>query len=159
MTQIDKFDPGKPEVQACLARIKTAAPIKNLTDEEVLTTLRLLQLQALLTEGRYGQIVVHCQDKRLELCDDNDRLLAMLTDCHLRGVLLGTKRCRSLFGGTVYHWRSIARKCPVTDTVSVISENGEGYYGRGWVIADHINALRGWIIDHATNPDIKSLKK
>lgn len=159
MTQIQPFNPEDPEIQSNVAYIMMRAPVKNLTEAEVLTTLRLLQLHVMLKNGdsRYS-VCVHRNDLRLALCDDNDRFLAMLLDCDLRGVLLGTKRCRSCFGGTVYHWRRIARKCPITDTASAISECSTGYYGRGWVIAPHIQTLRKWIIENSTHQKIRKLK-
>lgn len=126
-------------------RIIEAGPVMNLTEDEVVTTLRFLEIKKGLSEGRYSQIVVHKNDKRLELCDDNDRFLALLADCDSRGVLLFSGRCRSLFGGSVYHWRNIGRKCPITDVASAISECGSGYYGRGWEIAVHIERLIDWI--------------
>lgn len=118
------------EFKAEVDRIMEARPVMNLTEDEVITTLRLLELEAGLSEGRYNLVVVRRNDPRLELCNDNDRFLALLIDCVKRDVILGTKRCRSLFGGTVYHWRKIARKCPITDVASAISECGSGYYGR-----------------------------
>ena len=161
MTQIQPFNPENPEIRSNVAYIMMAAPVRNLTEAEVQTTLRLLQLQVLLrTEyrGHRDEVVVRRNDPRLELCDDGDRFLAMLLDCDLRDVLLGTKRCRSCFGGTVYHWRRIARKCPITDTASALSEYGDGgYYGRGWVIADNIRTLRKWIVGNSTNEQIRSL--
>lgn len=159
MTQIKPFNPEDPEIQSNVAYIMMRAPVKNLTEAEVLTTLRLLQLHVMLKDGdsRYS-VRVHRNDPRLALCDDNDRFLAMLLDCDLREVLLGTKRCRSCFGGTVYHWRRIARKCPITDTASALSECSTGYYGRGWVIAPHICTLRRWIIENSTHQEIRKLK-
>lgn len=159
MTQIQPFNPEDPEIQSNVAYIMMRAPVKNLTEAEVLTTLRLLQLHVMLKDGdsRYS-VCVHRNDRRLALCDDNDRFLAMLLDCDLRDVLLGTKRCRSCFGGTVYHWRRIARKCLITDTASAISECSTGYYGRGWVIAPHIQTLRKWIIENSTHQKIRKLK-
>lgn len=159
MTHIQPFNPEDPEIQSNVAYIMMRAPVKNLTEAEVLTTLRLLQLHVMLKNGdsRYS-VCVHRNDQQLALCDDNDRFLAMLLDCDLRGMLLGTKRCRSCFGGTVYHWRRIARKCPITDTASAISECSTGYYGRGWVIAPHIQTLRKWIIENSTHQKIRKLK-
>lgn len=151
MTQILPYNTSDPEIQAKVARIMEAAPVKNLTVDEVLTTLRLLELREFLSEGRYNEIVVHRNDKRLELCDDKDRFLAMLIDCDKRDVLLFSGRCRSLFGGSVYHWRNIGRKCPVTSVASAISECGVGYYGRGWEIAPHIRTLMIYIEDHINN--------
>lgn len=163
MTQIKPFDPQDPEVRSNLDHILKVAPVKNLSEDEVLTTLRLLQLQAALrtpnhTQYYRDQVIVHQHDPRLELCDDQDRFLAMLLDCDMREVILGTKRCRRLFGGTVYHWRRIAHKCPITETASAISECSSGYFGRGWIIAPNICTLRRWIINNSTNPEIRSLK-
>ena len=146
------------EFKAEVERILEAKPVKNLTEDEVITTLRLLELEAELSEGRYHQLVVHRKDSRLELCDDNDKFLAMLADCDKRDVLLFTGRCRTLFGGTVYHWRNIARKCPITAVASAISEYGPGYYGRGWEIAPNICTLRAWIINTTEYSRISKLK-
>lgn len=164
MIQIQPFNAEDPEILSNVEYIKIKAPIKNLTDDEVLLTLRLLQLQVLLkTPNRNGWsrdvVVIHRHDPRLELLDDCDRFLAMLIDCDLRDVLLTSKRCRMLFGGTVYHWRKIGRTCPITDVDSALSEFGDGvYYGRGWVIAPHIMNLRKWIIEHSDNEEIRNLK-
>lgn len=159
MTQIQPFNPEDPDVQANVARIMEQAPVKNLTEAEVLATLRLLQLHVLLKDGDNPyNVCVHRNDRRLELCDDSDRFLALLVDCDVREVILGTKRCRSCFGGTVYHWRRIAHKCPVTDTASAVSECSNGYYGRGWIIAPHIQTLRRWIISNSTHQEIRKLK-
>ena len=145
-------DEFKAEVQ----RIMEAKPVKNLTEDEVVTTLRFLELKAFLLDRNH--IVVHNQDPRLELCDDNDRFLAMLADCDRRETLLTTKRCRHLFGGTVYHWRKIAHKCPITDVASALSECSSGYYGRGWVIAQHIEMLISYILETSTYARIQKLK-
>lgn len=156
MTQIQPFNPTDPEILSMVEYIMEHKPVKNLNKDEVLTTLRLIEIQKALKEGRYSQIVVHRNDKRLELLDDNDKFLAMLADCDKRDVLLFSGRCRSLFGGSVYHWRNIARKCPITAVASAVSECGSGYYGRGWEIAPHICTLRKWIIEHIE--EYKSLK-
>jgi len=134
------------ELKAEVQRIMEARPVKNLTEDEVIATLRLMQMDALLSEGQYRQLIVRRNDPRLELCDDSDKFLAMLADCDKRDVLLFTGRCRKLFGGTVYHWRNIAHKCPITTVASAISENGQGYYGRGWEIAPNICSLRTYIL-------------
>ena len=145
MTQIQPFNPDDPEIRKKAEYIMAHAPVKNLTEDEVLTTLRLMELRDYLGEGRYNQIVVHKNDKRLELCDDKDKFLALLADYDARDVLLFSGRCRQVFGGTLYHWRRIARQCPVTSVASAISECGSGYYGRGWEIAPHIERLIQWI--------------
>ena len=145
MKQVQPFNPWDTEVLSKMNQIILAHPVSNLTQDEVLTTLRLMQLQKELSEGRYNQICIHKNDKRLELCEDTDRFLAMLADADARDVLLFSGRCRALFGGSIYHWRNIGRKCPITAVASAISECGSGYYGRGWEIAPHIERLINWI--------------
>ena len=147
------------EFKAEVDRILEARPVMNLTEDEVVTTLRLMEIQNALSEGRYNQVVVHKNDARLELCKDDDKFLAMLADCDKRDVLLFTGRCRSLFGGSVYHWRNIAHKCPITAVASAISEFGTGYYGRGWEIAPHICRLRDYILNTSTYSRIQKLKE
>lgn len=139
-------------------RIMKAKPVKNLNMLEVIYTLRLLELKALLAEGRYNQVVVHKNDSRLEGFDDADRFLAMLADCDSREVLLTTKRLIRNFGGTAYHWRKIAHKCPIIEVASAISEYSSGYYGRGWIIAPHICTLRKWILRTTEYSEIINLK-
>lgn len=156
MKQIQPFDATSVAVQKNVNRIMISAPVKNLTYKEITTTLRLLQIHKELSENDYGEVVVHRNDKRLELLPDEDKFLALLIDCDVRDVLLGTKRCRSCFGGTVYHWRSIARKCAITAVASAVSECGSGYYGRGWEIAPNIRTLRKWIVEHIE--EFKGLK-
>lgn len=160
MIQIQPFNPEDADVQKNVKHIMETAPVKHLTEDEVLSTLRLVQLQSLLV-GEYNDwqyICIHRNDKRLELCDDTDRFMAMLIECHLREVLLFSGRCRNLFGGTVYHWRKIARKSSLVSVASAISECGAGYYGRGWELAPNIYTLRKWIITNSNNPEIKNLK-
>lgn len=155
---IPPFDPASAEVQTNLERILRDAPVKNLNEAEVLTTLRLIQIHALLTAGGSPwSVCVHRNDARLAPCSDEDRFLALLLDCDLREALLGTRRCRQCFGGTPYQWRKVARRCAITDTASAVSDCGTGYYGRGWVIAPHIARLRQWIVENSTNEDIRRL--
>lgn len=144
MTQIQPFRREEYVSQPDFREFLAKAPIKNLTEDEVMTTMRLRDLGSCLV-GPRNEIVIHRNDQRLALCDDNDRFLTMLLDCDKRDVLLFSGRCRSLFGGTVYHWRNIGRKCPITSVASAISECGSGYYGRGWEIAPHIKRLIKWI--------------
>jgi hypothetical protein len=163
MTQIQPFNAEDPEILSNVDYIKMKAPVRNLTDQEIMITLRLLQLQVLLrtlNRNNWARdvVVVHMNDPRLEQLDDTDKFLAMLIDCDLRDVLLTSKRCIRLFGGIKYHWRKIGRTMPITDTASAISECSSGYYGRGWVIAPNICTLRRWIIEHSDNEQIKSLK-
>lgn len=158
MTQIQPFNPDDPEIKSNIEYIMQMAPVKNLTEDEVVATLRLLYLHVQLATNKYGEVVIHRNDARLELCSDEDRFLAMLVDCDMRDVLLFSGRCRSLFGGSVYHWRKIARGCAITSVASAISECGAGYYGRGWEIAPHICTLRRWIVARSNNPEYDKLK-
>lgn len=157
MTRLIPRLPGDSELQEAINHILDAKPVKNLTYEEVETTLRLLEIESfLISEDRYHQLVIHRNDKRLELCDDNDRFLALLADCDQRDVLLFSGRCRSLFGGSVYHWRNIGRKCPITAVASAISECGSGYYGQGWEIVSIMRNFKATVTkDIETNDDKK----
>ena len=158
MTQITPMNPNDPDVRSNVEHIMKCHPVQNLTEAEVVTTLRLLQLHSQLCNFAYSREVV-ASPKRLELCDDKDRFLAMLLDFGQRDLILCSKDLIRKFGGTRYHWRKIARACPVTSVASALSQDGEGgYYGRGWIIAPHIHTLRRWIIEHSTNPEIKKLR-
>ena len=140
-------------------RILKAHPVKNLTEDEVVTTLRMLELQAALDEYGDGTYVyINTNDERLEMCDDYDKFLAMLIDVELREKILTTKRCRSFFGGTVYYWRKIAHKCPITSVATAFSEESSGYFGRGWIVAPHIETLRRWILKNSEYSKIQKLK-
>lgn len=149
MKQIEPYNPSDPEILSKMEYIMEHKPLKNLNTGEVLATLRLIEIQKAFSDNEYDEIVVHKNDKRLELCDDNDRFLAMLADVEKRETILCTKRCRSLFGGTIYRWRKIARNCPITSVASAIHpDGGGGYYGRGWIIAAHIARLIKWISEN-----------
>lgn len=155
---IPSFDRTSPEVMSNVDHILKAAPVKNLTREEVETTLRMLALHSMLSrqDSRYIDLVRH--DHRLDNCTDEDKFLALLVVQDTYERILNSKLCVHYFGGTRYHWRKIGHDSPVTATVSAMSEEGMGYYGRGWVIAPHIVTLRRWIVEHATNGEIKRLK-
>lgn len=140
MEKIKPFNPEDPDVRSKVECIMKAKPVRNLTYEEVITTLWYLYIKQEMTEKEeyYTNVVVQRHDKRLEESSDDERFLAVLADCSCRGVLLGTKRLRSLFGNTAYHWRKIARKCTIVETASGIS----------WIIAPHIERLIDWINDN-----------
>ena len=159
MTQIEPFNPWDTEIQSNLKHIMFAAPVKNLTEDEVLTTLRLLQLHVQLMNPEYPRdVTVRKRDLRLLFLPDTDRFLAMLIDRHDCGLLLNTKFCVWNFGGTGYHWRKVAKGCPVTAVASALSQDGyPGYCGRGWQVAPHICTLIRWIVQHTDNEVIKLL--
>ena len=157
MTQLSRFDKTSESVKRSLSHILANAPVINLTEDEVISTLRLVRLHAFLADRQHQDVYVHNQDERLQLCDDIDRFLALLLECEQRDQILGTKRCRLRFGGTAYHWRKIAGSTGIVKASSAVSVDG-GYYGRGWVLAPHIATLRKWIYTTTDNPDIKRLK-
>lgn len=154
---LQPFNPDTEDSRRAIAHILEHAPVLNLTLREVISTLRLIRLQASLADRQYQDIYVHNNDRRLQYCDDTDRFLALLLECDQRNLLLGTKRCRLRFGGSPYHWRKIAHDCEIVTVESSISEDG-GYYGRGWALAPNIVTLRKWIVATTENPDIKRLK-
>lgn len=155
---IPDFDRTSPEVMSNVDHILKAAPVKNLTREEVEATLRMLALHSMLSrqDSRYIDLVRH--DRRLENCTDEDKFLALLVVQDTYERILNSKLCVHYFGGTRYHWRKIGHDSPVTAVASAISEEGMGYYGRGWIIAPHIVTLRRWIVEHATDEEIRRLK-
>lgn len=147
---IAPFNPQNAEVRANVQRIMEAAPVQNLTENEVLQTLRLVQLERVLRDderiSRFA-VTVYQDDQRLMASTDEDKFLALLLDADCRKTLLMTKRCRYCFGQTTYHWRKVAGECSLVATSSnmVEAERGGRYYGRGWVLAPHIVTLRKWI--------------
>lgn len=160
---IPPFNPESEVIQRNLKYIMEEAPVMNLTEDEVLQTLRLLQLHvALLDEHRstHFSVTVYQDDYRLQACSPEDKFMALLLDADVRGVILTTKRCRYSFGQTQYYWLKIAKKSSLITTSSVVAEGDYGgkYYGKGWVIAPNIKTLRRWIIENSDNEDIKKLK-
>lgn len=160
MTQIEPFNPWDMEIQSNLKHIMFAAPVKNLTESEVLTTLRLLQLHVQLMNPNYPkEVIIERNDPRLRRLPDTDKFLAMLIDWEMRELLLCTKDLVRKFQGTGYHWRKVAKDCPVTSVASALSQEGyPGYRGRGWQVAPHICTLIRWIVQHTDNEDIKLLR-
>ena len=152
-TMITPFNPHDAKVRENVKRIMEAAPVKNLTEDEVLQTLRLVQLERALRDNeRFSRfaVTVYQNDQRLMACTDEDKFLALLLDADCRKTLLMTKRCRYCFGQTVYHWRKLASQCVLVATSSNMMEceYGGRYYGRGWVIAPNIVTLKKWITDN-----------
>ena len=125
-------------------------PVKNLTEEEVQTTLRLIELEMLLGDARYEQrpVDIYKNDARLAKLDSTDKFLAMLLEADQQDLVLCSGSCIYRFGGTKYHWRKIGRTCPITTTASRIDESYGGYYGKGWIIAPHIKTLMNWMKNH-----------
>ena len=152
------FDLTRLDVISYVDYVLTEAPVKNLTRAEAEVTLRMIALHSLLSrqDSRYISLVRH--DRRLENCTDEDKFLALLVVQDTYERILNSKLCVHYFGGTRYHWRKIGHDSPVTAVASAISEEGMGYYGRGWIIAPHIVTLRRWIVEHATDEEIRKLK-
>lgn len=160
---IPPFNPGNEDIKNSVRYILYHAPIQNLTEEEVLTTLRLLQLEILLQSSKLSRysVTIYQDDERLQNLTDDDRLLAMLLHCRCRSnLLLQYKLLRWAFGQTDYHWRKVIKRCPIIDTVSqtVAGQYGGRYLGKGWVIAKHIQSLRIWIIENSKNEEYQKLK-
>ncbi len=160
---ITPFDPNNEETRTNARRIFEEAPVMHLTEEEVLQTLRLIQLHVLLLDEKrstHFSVTVYQDDQRLTNCSNDDKFLALLLDADVRGLLLTSKRCRYSFGGTQYSWRKVAARCSLITTASMTmnAEYGGRYLGRGWKVAPHIQTLRRWIIDNTNNPDIKKLQ-
>lgn len=149
--RITLFDPQDKKVRENVDYILAKAPVKNLNEAEVLTTLRMLYLYTQLADYSYDDtpVVLRTNDARLEFATDEDRFLAMLIECHQQERLLTSKFCMSLFGGKYYRWRRIGRTSPVTAVAAGFNECYTGYYGRGWIIAPHILTLCKWIIRNA----------
>jgi hypothetical protein len=86
--------------------------------------------------------------------------MALLLDAEVRGLILMTKRLHYCFGGTHYKWRNVAKRLSIitTSSMTMNGDYGGKFFGRGWVVAPNIKTLRRWIVEHSTNPEIKSLK-
>ena len=130
--------------------IINAKPVDHLNEDEVLQTLRLLQLEQALTDKKrtsHFAITVYQDDHRLEGLSDDDKFLALLLDADCRETILTTKRCIYCFGGKDYQWRKVAKRCELIETKSATMEGDYGgrYFGRGWVITPYIQRLRKWM--------------
>ncbi len=162
--KIQPFDRESEATKAKVAQIMMQAPVKNLTEAEVLETLRLIDLHVQLRDKERTKrfsVTVWQDDERLQDCSDEDKFLALLLDADTRGVILTTKRCRYCFGGAQWHWMKIARACSLIYTKSIMVDNlgGGRYYGKGWVLAPNIVTLRRWIIENSASKEVQELKE
>lgn len=163
MTTIAPFNPDDEDVKNSVRYILHHSPIQNLTDDEVLTTIRLLQLEIQLQNSKQSRysVTVYRDDERLQNLTDDDRFLAMLLHCRCRNnLLLQYKLLLWAFGHTEYHWKKVVKRCPIIEMTSqtVNSQYGGRFLGRGYVIAKHILSLRTWIIEKSRNEAFKQLK-
>ena len=160
---IPPFNPDDKDVKNSVRYIMEHAPIQNLTEDEVLTTIRLLQLEILLQNSKLSRysVTVYRDDERLQSLTDDDRFLAMLLHCRCRNnLLLQYKLLLWAFGHTEYHWKKVVKRCLIIEMASqtVEGQYGGRYLGRGYVIAKHIQSLRIWIIEHSKKEEYKQLK-
>ena len=163
MTTIPPFNPEAEDIKRSVRYILDNAPIQHLTEEEVLTTIRLLQLEVWLQSSKLSRysVTVYQDDERLQSLTDDDRLLAMLLHCRCRSnLLLQYKLLLWAFGHTEYHWKKVVKRCPIIEMTSqtVNGQYGGRYLGKGYVIAKHIQSLRIWIIQHSNKEEYKKLK-
>ena len=161
--KIPPFNPTDKDIVNSLRYILHNAPVQNLTEEEVLTTLRLMQLEIMLqdTERSKYRVTIYSDDARLQDVTDDDRFLAALLHTFYRGEMLQHKHLRYFYGNTYCHWRKIMKRCVIIETVSQTIEGkyGGSFLGKGWVIAKHIKTLRNWIIENSKNEEFKKLKQ
>lgn len=163
MTTIPPFNPEAEDIKCSVKHIMEHATIQHLTEEEVLTTIRLLQLEVWLQSSKLSRyyVTIYQDDERLQSLTDDDRLLAMLLHCRCRSnLLLQYKLLLWAFGHTEYHWKKVVKRCPIIEIVSqtVAGQYGGRYLGKGYVIAKHIQSLRIWIIQHSNKEEYKQLK-
>ncbi len=159
---IHPFNADSDDVRLVTSRILAEAPVKNLTEQEVLQTLRLIQLQNLMADPQrtsHFSVTVYQDDHRFTDLPPLDRFLALLLDAECRDLLLTSKRCRYTFGGSQYTWRKVASGCVIIESASMITyaDYGGRYLGRGWRVAPNIRTLRKWIETNITTNEIRSL--
>ena len=150
MNKIPEFDPESGDVKLTVTMIMMRPPVAHLTYNEVLQTLRLVQLEQALTDEKrtsHFAVTVYQDDKRLEGLSDDDKFLALLLDADCRETILTTKRCIYCFGGKDYYWRKVAKRCELIETKSATLEGDYGgrYFGRGWALTQYIQRLRKWM--------------
>ena len=148
-----KFEPriiNALDVIPIINKVVDAKPVAHLEYDEIVQTIRLMQLEQALTDEErtsHFAVTVYQDDQRLEGLTDDDKFLALLLDADCRGTILTSKRCAYCFGGKAYYWRKVAGRCEIIDTKSATLEGEYGgrYLGRGWVIAPYIQRLRKWM--------------
>lgn len=149
MKRVRPFDPQSEEVRQMVSHVLGHAPVQHLTEEEVICTLRLLQLRDDLhdTERSRYAVTLYRDDERLEGCTRDVMFLALLLDADSRDTLLMSKKCMYTFGLSIHRWRTAAKECPICTTASatVVGSQGGYYLGKGWKIAPHIKRLINWI--------------
>lgn len=161
MSKVIPFDAERPEVRSWIDFIMIRKPIQNLTEDEVVTTLRLQHLYYQMRDSdAVFDVTVYQNDNRLEDLTDEELFLAALLDTNCRGLLLGFKRLHYCFGGNEGRWRKIVKACPIIKTQSRMEHAGGGrYYGKGWVIAPHIVTLRKWLFENVGNIEERNICK
>ena len=157
--KIQPFNESLPSVLYTGKYIMEHAPVKNLTEREVMQTMKLFYLERHLKDEKrtsHFSVTIYKEDERLADWSADDKFLALLLDADCRQQMLMSKRCRYCFGQTPYYWRKVAGRCVIITTKSQPMEGDYGgkYFGRGWIIAPHIQTLRRWIKE---NTEIKSL--
>ena len=160
--KIARFNAEDEDIRRSVRKILYEEPVQHLTEEEVLATIRLMQLEIALQDGprsRYA-VTVYRDDERLRHLPDSDKFLAALLDSYHRDALLGYKKLVYCFGGNMHQWHKVVKVCPIIESQSrtVAGERGGRYLGRGWVLAPYIKTLRSWIIANSTNEDFKKLR-
>lgn len=152
---IKLWEPDDPDIKKSVEGLIYLRPVKNLTNDEAYTTLRLLSIQGQLADPEYdNRVFIDKNDSRLANLSDMDKFLALLVAHTQRNNILCTKDLIYYFGGTKPRWRNIGRTCSITSVASAISECSSGYCGRGWVIAPHIVTLIKWIKDHPMTKEL-----
>lgn len=160
MNKINTFNPFDKDVLQLVNSIILQHPVAHLRQEEVLQTLRLIQLEEALTDRQrtsHFAVTVYQDDKRLADLSDDDKFLALLLDAECRNVFLTSKRCRYCFGGTQYSWKKIAKRCELIEVKSATLEGEYGgrFLGCGWVITPYIQRLKKWMKDNKQYLPIK----
>ena len=160
--RLARFDAQDENIRESVRKILYEEPVQHLTEDEVLATIRLMQLEIALQDSPRSQyaVTVYRDDERLRHLPDSDKFMAALLDSYHRDDLLGYKKLCYCFGGTKYQWRKVVQACPIIEDQSrtVEGQYGGRFLGRGWVLAPHIRTLRSWIIANSTKEEFKNLR-
>lgn len=120
--------------------IRSHCHIMNLTDDEIKLTLRMMELTK-----QFSWSDIYKKSPEVNALSNEDKFLLLLWKMDREDNLVRSKMLIHYFGGSVYQWRKIGRKHPLTDVATAFSESSSGYYGRGWVIAPHIHSLMKYL--------------